>query len=62
MATSSIFSNIEISDPKAAERFITALEESERAQAGKELAAPAIQILRDENEIRKLMSKRFPRK
>ncbi len=58
MATSSIFAQVEITDAKAAERFIHAIEESEKAQANKRYAAPAIPILRDPNEIRKLMAKR----
>ncbi len=36
MATSSIFAQVVIDTPEAAERFINALEESEKAQQGKE--------------------------
>ena len=32
MATSSIFDNVKITDPKEVERFVAALEESEKAQ------------------------------
>lgn len=46
MATSSIFYNIIISDEKAAEAFLNALEESENAQANK-LSAEAIPVLKD---------------
>ncbi len=60
MATSSIFAHVEITDQKKAERFVAALEESERAQAKKKRTAPAIPVMRDANDIRKLMAKRFP--
>lgn len=60
MATSSIFAQVEINDAQAAERFITALEESEKAQAKKKRTAPAIPIVRDKDEIRRLMAQRFP--
>lgn len=56
MATSSIFYNIKISDEKAAEAFVNALEESEKAQANK-LSAEAISVLKDLDEIRKLVAK-----
>lgn len=62
MATSSIFAHIEIADSKKAERFVTALEESEKAQAKKKRTAPVIPVMRDANDIRKLMAKRFPTK
>ena len=60
MATSSIFAQVVIDTPEAAERFINALEESEKAQkaqqgkAKKELAIP---ILRDKDEIRAFLAK-----
>ena len=57
MATSSIFAKVEIKDPKTAERFIEALEESEKEQAD----APSVQaypMLRDLDKIRKLVAKR----
>ncbi|MCD7763633.1 MAG: hypothetical protein LUI14_10660 [Lachnospiraceae bacterium] len=60
MATSSIFTQVEITDAQAAERFVTALEESEKAQARKKRTAPVIPIVRDKDEIRKLMAQRFP--
>ncbi len=60
MATSSIFAQVEIADAKAAERFITAMEESEKAVAKKKLTAPIIPVVRDLDEIRKLMAQRFP--
>ncbi len=60
MATSSIFAHVEINDPKQAERFVAALEESERAQAKKKRTAPAIPVMKDADAIRRLMAKRFP--
>ena len=54
--------DIEIADSKKAERFVTALEESEKAQAKKKRTAPVIPVMRDANDIRKLMAKRFPTK
>lgn len=62
MATSSIFAHVEITDQKKAERFINALEESEKAQAKKKRTAPAIPVMRNADDIRKLMAKRFPMK
>ncbi len=59
MATSSIFAQVVIDTPEAAERFINALEESEKAQMGKEKTAPAYPVLRDKDEIRKFLLKRF---
>lgn len=53
MATSSIFVNVKITDPKQVERFMDALEESEKAQINKSSTLP-IPILRDLDEIRKL--------
>lgn len=60
MATSSIFAHVEITDPEKAEQFVTALEESERAQAKKKQTAPSIPVMRDADDIRKLVAKRFP--
>lgn len=57
MATSSIFVNVKITDPKQVERFVDALEKSEKAQINKP-SAPSIPILRDLDEIRKLVRKR----
>ncbi len=62
MATSSIFTHIEITDKKKAEQFITALEESEKAQTQQKCTAPAIPIMKDANDIRRLMSKRLSSK
>ena len=58
MATSSIFSNIKINDPKDAEAFIRALEASEK-DPKIESTAPAIPTVTDLNAIRNLMSKRM---
>lgn len=57
MATSSIFTNIKISDPKEAEALINALEASESDQKV-EPSAPIIPTVTDLDEIRKLMEKR----
>jgi len=51
MPTSSIFSNVVIKDAETAERFITALEESEKAQGKKKRTAPVIPVLKDPEEI-----------
>ena len=59
MATSSIFAQVVIDTPEAAERFINALEESEKAQMGKPKKGPAHKILRDKDEIRALLLKRY---
>lgn len=57
MATSSIFANVKIMDPKKVEKFVDALEASEKAQINKP-AAPSIPVLRDLDEIRRLVKKR----
>ena len=57
MATSSIFTNIKISDPKEAEALINALEASE-SDPNVEPSAPIIPTVTDLDEIRKLMGKR----
>lgn len=57
MATSSIFAHIKITDPKQVEKFVKALEESEKAQINKP-CAPPYPILKDLNEIQKLVAKR----
>lgn len=59
MPTSSIFHNVVIKDAETAERFIAALEESEKAQEKKKRQAPVIPILKEPDEIRKLVAKRF---
>ena len=61
MATSSIFTNIVISDPKKAEKFIDALEVSSRDLEWK----PTTSVkppLTDTEAIRRLMSKRVQEK
>ena len=59
MATSSIFARVVIDTPEAAERFINALEESEKAQKGKVITESPHQILEDKDEIRKFLLKRY---
>lgn len=61
MATSSIFANVKITDPKKAEAFISALEASANTRESKP-SAPDIPVLSDIDEICKLMSKRFSTK
>ena len=61
MATSSIFSNIVINDPKKAEKFIEAVELSDRDSEWKP-AAPVKKPLSDITAIRNLMSKRISAK
>ena len=56
MATSSIFANVKITDPKKAEAFINALDAS-----AKEIKKPRITeptLITDLNEIRHIMAKR----
>ena len=57
MATSSIFAQIKITDPEKAEAFVRALEESEKEQANRKPTTSSITILRDLDEIRKLMAR-----
>ena len=57
MATSSIFTHVKITDPKKVEKFVDALEASEKAQVNKP-SAPSIPALKDLDEIRKLVAKR----
>lgn len=57
MATSTIFANIKIKDSETAERFVAALEESEKEKDRKS-SAQAYPILTDLDEIRKLVAKR----
>lgn len=56
MPTSSIFTNIIITDPKKAEEFIDALETSSNDPACKPTAD--VKLLKDAEEIRKLIGKR----
>ena len=58
MSKSSIFTNIEISDPQKIDRFLNALEESEKAVMHKTHTASAIPVTQDPDDIRKLMEKR----
>lgn len=58
MATSSIFYNIVLKTPEEIERFLDALEESEREAAKREKTSHTITSLRDSDEIRKLIAKR----
>ena len=62
MATSSIFAHVEINDVKKAEQFVTALEESEKAQAKKRRTAPVISVMKDTNDIQRLLAKRVSTK
>ena len=57
MATSSIFTNVVINDPKKAERFIEALDQSSRDPAWRP-STPVKAPLTDVDAIRKLMAKR----
>ena len=57
MATSTIFANIKIKDSETAERFVAALEESEKEKDRKS-SVQAYPILTDLDEIRKLVAKR----
>lgn len=61
MATSSIFTNIVINDPKRAEKFIDALETSSHDPAWKP-TTPVKPPLTDIEAIRKLMAKRVSAK
>lgn len=61
MATSSIFANVKITDPKKVEAFVEALEASAN-EPKHEPSAPIIPSLTDLDAIRKLMAKRFPKK
>ncbi|MBE5949945.1 MAG: hypothetical protein E7261_13145 [Lachnospiraceae bacterium] len=62
MATSSIFAHVEINDVKKAEQFVMALEESERAQEKKQRTAPVISVMKDTNDIQRLLAKRVSTK
>jgi len=58
MPVSSIFTNIRITDPKKAEALIDALDASANEPRRKP-SAPEIPILKDKDEIRKLVAKRI---
>lgn len=57
MATSSIFAQVVIDTPEAAERFINALEESEKEQQKRVKTVPAYPVLTDRDEIRAFLGK-----
>lgn len=59
MATSSIFAKIQISDPEKVEAFIDALEKAEN-RPRKKPSKSVQSLIKDIDEIRKIMSKRFP--
>ena len=56
MPTSSIFTNVKITDPKKAEAFINALDEAANAPYEKKERGES-HILTEREEIRKLMKK-----
>ena len=58
MATSSIFTNVKITDPKKATAFINALDAAANAPREPKERKES-HILTDHEEIRKLMSKRL---
>lgn len=58
MATSSIFANVKITDPKKAEAFVNALEASAN-KPKKKPSAPIIPTITDLVAIRKLMANRL---
>ncbi len=57
MATSSIFANIEITDPEKVARFSKALEESIELSRKRKPIASGVKIMRDKDEIRKLLQR-----
>lgn len=61
MATSSIFANVRITDPKKAEMFVEALDASSR-DLKRDSMTPSIPQLKDLNEIREMMSMRVQKK
>lgn len=61
MATSSIFANVRITDPKKAEMFVEALDASSH-DLKHDPKTPSIPQLKDLNAIRKMMSKRVQKK
>ena len=62
MATSSIFAQVKITDPKKAEAFVAALEASEReSKFQPKSSAPIIPTITDLDTIRKLVAKRAKR-
>ena len=61
MATSSIFANVRITDPKQAEMFVEALDASSR-DTKRDSIIPSIPQLKDLNAIREMMAKRVKKK
>ena len=60
MATSSIFTNVRITDPKKAEAFIKAFEESEAIVRNQKNEMPSnVRIVTDPEEVRKIFAKRL---
>ena len=60
MATSSIFANVRIDDPKTAEKFIAALEASEADMKDQKHEMPTgIRYVDDPEEIRRIFAKRL---
>ncbi len=59
MATSSIFANVKITDPKKAEVFVDILEASAN-EPKRRPSTPDIPIVTNPDTIRELMAKRFP--
>ena len=57
MATESIFTNVKITDPEAVERFVAALEESEKQEKDM-LPPPPYHVMDDLDEIRKFVARR----
>ena len=55
--TSSIFAHVRITDPQKVDMFVDAMEASEQAQINKP-SAQSIPVLKDLDEIRKLVAKR----
>ncbi|MCD8299980.1 MAG: hypothetical protein LUC41_02190 [Clostridiales bacterium] len=58
MATSSIFANVKITEPKKAEAFVDALEASANEPIRKP-STPDIPVVTNADDIRTLMAKRF---
>ncbi len=61
MATSSIFTNVVINDPKMAERFVDALDSANRMRETTS-PAPAKRSIMSKEELRELMAKRMQKK
>lgn len=60
MATSSIFTNVRITDPKKAEAFIKAFGESEAIVGDQKNEMPSnVRIVTDPEEVRKIFAKKL---